>query len=140
MRLHDPARRKEIADEALARARGGLSWSNFPAIMAGFTAKGIAEAEIKPRENVLTFHAWGALGRHVRRGEHGVGITTWIKLAATAKPDGTEDRPARSYCRTATVFHISQTDLDAPDKAIPQTGRVFTPGEIYAMAVATAGG
>jgi hypothetical protein len=52
---------------ALSRAASGQSLSNWPAIFAGFTAKGIPENEIKPRENVFTYHAWRALGRRVSR-------------------------------------------------------------------------
>src|SRR5690348_9519963 len=47
--------------EALTRAISGHSLSNFPAIFAGFAAKGIPEAEITPRENVFTFDAWKKL-------------------------------------------------------------------------------
>lgn len=48
--------------EALSRAVNGLSLGNYPAIFGGFMAKGIPEAEIKPRENVFTYQAWRALG------------------------------------------------------------------------------
>src|SRR5215470_833902 len=65
--------------ESLKRAISGQSFSNFPAILAGFAAKGIPESEIKPRENVFTFEAWKALGRVVRRGEHGVKVVTMIE-------------------------------------------------------------
>jgi hypothetical protein len=58
---------------ALDRARNGETMTNYPAIFAGFIEKGIPEYDIKPRENVFTFHAWKALGRSVKRGEHGVG-------------------------------------------------------------------
>jgi hypothetical protein len=64
--------------EALSRATFGQSCSNFPAIFAGFAAKGIPEEKIKPRENVFTFEAWNALGRVVRHGEHGVKVATFI--------------------------------------------------------------
>ncbi len=43
------------------RARASQALTNFPAIYRGFMAKGIAEADIKPRENVFTFNAWKAL-------------------------------------------------------------------------------
>ena len=58
-------RRRKFAEEALTRARGSLSLANYPVIFAGFLQKGIPEEEILPRENVLTFHAWRALGRTV---------------------------------------------------------------------------
>jgi hypothetical protein len=64
--------KKEMQNEALTRASSRQSLSNWPAIFAGFMAKGIPETDIKPRENVFTYHAWQALGRQVRRGEHGV--------------------------------------------------------------------
>jgi len=64
--------------ESLKRAVHGQSFSNFPAIFQGFAAKGIPESEIKPRENVFTFQAWKALGRVVRRGEHGVKVATFM--------------------------------------------------------------
>ena len=49
--------REEMQQEALDRATNGQTLSNFPAIFLGFMAKGIPESEIKPRENVLTYHA-----------------------------------------------------------------------------------
>jgi len=97
----------EMQTEALSRARGNLSVANYPTIYQKFIARGIPEHEIEPRVNVLTFHAWRALGRTVKRGEHGVKITTWIDCEKT-DDDGevveTYRRP-----KTAVVFHLSQT-------------------------------
>jgi hypothetical protein len=42
---------------ALERARTSQALTNYPAIYQGFMAKGIPEADIKPRENVFTFNA-----------------------------------------------------------------------------------
>ena len=50
--------REQMQQEALDRAIGGQTMSNWPAFFAGFMAKGIPENEIRPRENVLTYHAW----------------------------------------------------------------------------------
>src|SRR5712692_9223746 len=58
------SRKAEIRQEALTRAVTGQSYSNYPAIVAGFMAKGIPEDQIKPRENVFTYEAWRALGRY----------------------------------------------------------------------------
>jgi hypothetical protein len=52
------ASKEEIQQEALSRAIGGQALTNWPAIIHGFTAKGIPEHEIRPRENVFTYHAW----------------------------------------------------------------------------------
>jgi hypothetical protein len=105
----------EMQAEALNRARNGMSWSNYPAIIAGFVAKGIPEQEIKPRENVLSFHAWKAVGRSVKKGEHGVKIITFIDCSAGERDAATGEEKTVSYRRphSVTVFHISQTEATA---------------------------
>jgi hypothetical protein len=70
---------------------------------------------------VFTYHAWRALGRQVRRGEHGVKVCTFVECDGKAGPtgedcDGVIDEAPRKRGKfrrpwTATVFHISQTDL-----------------------------
>jgi len=97
----------ETAVEALDRARTGQTLTNYPAIFGGFMAKGIPEADIKPRENVFTFQAWKALGRSVKRGEHGVRVVTFI--TCTGKPDidqATGEEKARSYRRPWTTIIV----------------------------------
>ena len=110
--------REQIQQEALSRAVSGQTLSNWPAIIEGFTAKGIPESDIRPRENVFTYHAWRALGRQVRRGEHGVKVCTFVAVKSAENKedvdgnvDGTNKRKS-GYRRpwTATVFHVSQTD------------------------------
>lgn len=102
----------EMQAEALTRAATGQSLTNYPAIFKGFMEKGIPEAEISPRENVFTFNAWKALGRHVKRGEHGVKVITWISGVREVRQADTGEVkriPFRS-CRSAVVFHVSQTE------------------------------
>lgn len=100
----------EIRAEALDRAIHGQSLTNYPAIFEGFAAKGIAAADIRPRENVLTFNAWKAKGRSVRKGEHGVKVVTFIE--STSRREVDKDGEPATYRRpwSTTVFHISQTD------------------------------
>ena len=109
--------REHIRAEALTRAVSGQSFGNWPVIIEGFVAKGIPESEILPRENVFTYNAWLALGRQVRKGEHGVKVVTFV--ACKGKEEKTEGETGqdgagkgKSYRRPwmATVFHISQTD------------------------------
>ena len=102
----------EMQVEALERARASQALTNYSAIYQGFMAKGIAEADIKPRENVLTFHAWKALGRSVKRGQHGVKVVTFIECSANERDAATGEDQSVSYRRphTTTVFHISQTE------------------------------
>jgi antirestriction protein ArdC len=93
----------EHQQEALTRARSGNSAMNYQAILAGFTARGIPTGDIIPRENVLTYNAWQAINRQVKKGEKGVKVISWIK---TTDKSGLEiTRPT-----SATVFHISQTE------------------------------
>jgi antirestriction protein ArdC len=78
-------------------------------------AKGIPADDVRPRENVFTYHAWRALGRQVRRGEHGVKVVTFVEVREKAPSESPTDAtaPARRSGRrpwTATVFHLSQTD------------------------------
>ena len=101
---------QEVRQEALTRAVSGQSLTNFPAIFQGFAAKGIPESEIKPRENVFTFNAWKALGRVVRRGEHGVKVTTFIDCKTKETESDTGKRKSFRRPWTTTVFHVSQTE------------------------------
>lgn len=103
--------KQEQEQEALARAQNGQSTTNYGAIFAELMAKGIPEHEIIPRENVLTFHAWKALGRSVKKGEHGVHVMTWIPVSEVRNTDTNEiERPAGKRPKTAVVFHVSQTE------------------------------
>jgi hypothetical protein len=96
-------------DEALSRARSGLSLTNYPTIFSGFAEKGIPESEIKPRENVFTYNAWRALGRRVRRGDHGVKVLTFVDCQKRDEETGQLKERFRRPSST-TVFHVSQTD------------------------------
>jgi hypothetical protein len=112
------ATKEEMQQEALSRAANGQSFTNWPTILAGFLAKGIPESDIRPRENVFTYHAWRALGRQVRRGEHGVKVMTFVSTdrksqdTADTEDDNGQVKHKRHGSRpwSATVFHVSQTD------------------------------
>ena len=84
----------DYQERALGRATSSLSVLNYPAILQGFIDKGISEADILPRENVFTFDAWRALGRYVRRGEHGVRILTWVPMTKKDPETGEVDLAA----------------------------------------------
>lgn len=97
----------ETPEAALARIRSGFS-KNDAAVILAFASRGIDPEDITPRENVLTYKAWQAIGRQVRKGEKGERLTTWINTEKKNPKTGkTEDS---KYPRTVSVFHISQTD------------------------------
>ena len=113
--------RETLQAEALSRAMHGQSTSNLDEIFKGFKAMGIAEVDILPRQNIFTFWAWKALGRQVRKGEHGVRVTTWIESRQQLRSDPQDQRTNAAevtaeastrarFARPVTVFHISQTE------------------------------
>jgi hypothetical protein len=127
-------RMSRIAEESLHRAVSSQALSNLPTIYREFLDRGIPETEIKPRVNVFTFHAWKALGRHVRKGEKGVRITTWIPTREKRDASGKVTKAEGRRPKTAYVFHVSQTDpsATAPDTAAPAApdhGGTFVPAD-----------
>jgi N-terminal domain of anti-restriction factor ArdC len=107
---HSQGNVSESQLDSLKRAVHGQSLTNLPANFQGFAAKGIPESEIKPRENVFTFEAWKALGRYVRKGEHGVKVVTFIESRSKEIDQDTGERKIIRRPWTTTVFHISQTE------------------------------
>lgn len=96
--------------EALQRAQSGVFNANCAYIIEQFASRGIPLDDILPRMNVLTYRAWQAKGRQVKRGEHGVKITTYIPYEKTEKSeDGREKKIHAKRPKSATVFHVSQT-------------------------------
>ena len=100
--------KQAMQQQALQNATHNASMVNYPAIIQGFMEKGIAAADIQPRINVFTFNAWKALGRTVKRGEHGVKVCTWIPMSK--KDSDGNPQPIGRKPRMTTVFHVSQTD------------------------------
>lgn len=110
--------RQAQARDALNRALTGDSHANYEEIIDGFAAMGIAPQDIKPRENIFTFLAWKAVGRYVRKGEHGVRVFTYVEACRTDKATG--EKKAFRMPRHTTVFHRSQTEaLVASTDGVP---------------------
>lgn len=114
--------REDAALQALQNAIGNESTMNYETIFDGFMEKGIPSDQIQPRQNVFTFNAWRALGRTVRRGEHGVQVVTWITCSKTDKETGEVTGFRRP--KTTTVFHISQTEDLTAKAASPEAETV----------------
>lgn len=110
-------RAHDVAEQALMNAVGQSSTANYQAIVEGFSEIGVPVDEIIPRQNVFTFNAWRALGRVVRRGQHGVRVVTVIPC--TKKDAATGIEIAVKKVRNTTVFHISQTEALTPQEHAP---------------------
>ena len=104
--------RAAIAAQALKNATENNSVANYQAIFEGFAEKGIFD--IEPRVNVLTYNAWLAVGRQVRRGESGVRVLTMVSAKEKAAEGGEGEARGFKFKRTVSVFHISQTDPIEP--------------------------
>jgi len=96
----------EQQHQALNRAANGQPCQNDLIVIAHYAEQGI---EATPRVDVFTYNAWKALGRQVRKGEHGCRLVTWIPCKAKNKEGEAEGKP---YMRkkATTVFHVSQTE------------------------------
>lgn len=94
----------EIQKQALQRAQNGCSEENDLSVIQQFAERGISPADIIPRENVLTFNAWKAKGRVVKKGEKAAKIVTYIPIKDKETDEVTGVRPKNAF-----VFHISQT-------------------------------
>jgi hypothetical protein len=130
-RRFDPiaeSERAARAQEALDRAVTGHSAMNYASIFEGFTAMGIPMEEIKPRENVFTFNAWKALGRSVKKGEHGVRVVSFAPVTKEATDPETGEVRTESKRRAwgSVVFHISQTE-EAGKRKTEADGRKTVP-------------
>jgi len=99
----------QIQTEALHRATTNQSLANYPEIYRGFMDKGISEDDIRPRENIFTYHAWKALGRCVKKGEHGVKVCTYVPVKDKEGNVKRKNGKPAFMRRLSTVFHVSQT-------------------------------
>lgn len=102
--------KQEKAQQALSKVYQSQSLINYPTIFEGFMEKGLPMHDIKPKENVFTFQAWRALGRYVKKGEHGVKVITWIDTEKIVEKDGNAEVVYGKRPWTSTVFHVSQTE------------------------------
>jgi len=76
-------------------------------------------------KHVAGFRAWQRLGRHVKKGEHGIAImapVVWRRKNRSAQDDDDKDSDEEtvSTFKTAYVFDISQTD----GEPLPEFARI----------------
>lgn len=108
-RWRSPEERSAIEREALQRAEQGSSSKNDAIVVEAFRKRGFHG--VVPRRDALTYHAWRAKDRQVRRGEKGVRIVTWVPIGkAELDPVTGEEKARKKRPKYASVFHVSQTD------------------------------
>jgi N-terminal domain of anti-restriction factor ArdC len=98
--------KEQIYSEALQRASNPTSVFNIEIVLASAEARGIADA--KPRENVLTFNAWKAKGRVVKKGEKALCMLATMHRREV-RDTSTGEVQTQTMAGKAAVFHISQT-------------------------------
>ncbi len=101
-------------EEGVAAVQDSASWTHYLAAMArlhSYSAGNIwlALAQRPDATRLAGFHTWRALGRHVRKGEHGIRILAPVTVR---KADDTDDEETRTVLRwrTVVVFDVSQTE------------------------------
>jgi antirestriction protein ArdC len=107
-----PEEREQMQRAALERARNPRLGPNIARVLAECAERGFVDPPPVPGRTVLTFTAWRALGRTVRRGERGIRIP--VVIPTPNDPETGE--PGRRIIHTAAVFHVSQTDPLPPAK------------------------
>lgn len=102
---------QQINAEALQRAQNCHSLQNMARVIAACQERGYQVPAV-PGENVLTFRAWLAKGRAVKKGEKGIAVCTFkpVKRRDPATGQETEER----IPWTAHVFHVEQTAPATP--------------------------
>ena len=110
-----PTERQARNAEALNRAQSGSSEKNE--MIAELWATDAGYPSPQARVNILTYAAWRALGRQVRKGEHGCKLETWIPCGPEPAPNERDENgklKRRAMRRKlTTVFHEAQTDAVA---------------------------
>lgn len=115
--------RKQYEDpvDALRRIQSMEMSENDANVILEFANRGIDPADITPRENVLPFHPWRAVGRRVAKGAISARVSVWVPIGKTPEPTEDGETPKRKLRPVvAKLFHISQTvPADAPKGTRP---------------------
>ena len=106
---------RQTFTEESARQFQGYSAMNAASILA------VLHCDCEPYRDVFTYQRWQAQGYQVRKGEHGVRITTWID--ASEKRNETEpeaERKTYRLPRSVVVFCRCQVDAKGDGRTYQQ--------------------
>lgn len=84
-----------------ARSFDSFSLANAALAVSELTARGVCDGTCQPYTDILTYRRWQALGMQVKRGEHGVHLSVFVK-SETTDEDGTVS--TRRFPTGTTVF------------------------------------
>ncbi len=104
-------------EEGVAAVQDSASWTHYLAAMArlhSYSAGNIwlALAQRPDATRLAGFHTWMRLGRHVRKGEHGIRILAPVTVRRPTEAAEDDEPQTVTRFRTVTVFDVSQTDGD----------------------------
>ena len=122
------APRTTVAD-LVARLEAGVAevttsdgWRRYLALQAKLHTYSLGNtfliaAQMPTATRVCGFHTWLRLGRHVRKGEHGIRILAPVAVRKAAEaesgdPEAADEAQPVTRFRVVTVFDISQTEGD----------------------------
>lgn len=101
----------ERATRALLTSEGWRRWAETRATFHDYSANNcmLIAMQCPEATRVAGFKTWKQLGRHVRKGEHGIRISAPM-TAKQRDEDGQETDETITLFHTVSVFDISQTD------------------------------
>ena len=103
-------------ESGVREVQDGDGWRTYLAAQARFHSYSLGNvllivAQKPDATRVAGFHTWLRLGRHVRKGEHGIRILAPVTVRKADIEDDAEARTVTRF-RIVTVFDISSTDGD----------------------------
>lgn len=105
-----PEERIAAAKAAFQKTQSVKVTSNDVAVIQLCADRGIDPETVIPRVTVLTYNAWAAFGRHVKRGETAIPLPVFE--IGTRENKETGETESFRFLKTSHVFHISQTEPD----------------------------
>ena len=110
----------------------GTPMVNIATVLQEFASRGIFQSDTTPATILLPYHAWAALNRHVRKGQHGLRVTTITPTKLSTRDPISGHIITRHSWRFAAgaAFHLSQTQPNKQQpRILPETQSSTYPGD-----------
>jgi len=109
---------RETLTAETAKQFQGYSAMNAASILA------VLHCDCEPYRDVFTYQRWQAQGFQVRKGEHGVRITTWIEASEKREPEAEPEAERKVYRLPRAVVVFCRCQVDA------KGGRAYSNSDI----------